>query len=329
MSLIYEWNVSHSNTNGDNIITSILESKDKILISQLMNDIVNKLTKLNETTERFIYLSDQSIVCVLRNIIDYKKQWSKKKIYTVCANIKYNHIISLIQKISRFENKQIISLFQEATNFTNKKVLDVGCLDENLTKLCYEKLANGVFRSNIDSVYGIDIKEWQDNDYHVYESKETKSKYSINFTTVSNEYSSYPYNNNNFCLITCFNVLHHVREPNYIVSEIYRVLAPGGYLIIKEHDVTDNKVAQLCYSSHLIRQLVLEYKSTIPDRIENTEPYFSDSDSDKSENMELLDCWFRNRFYWDKLYLSFGFKILSHYYQPNNTLKTYYTLLQK
>jgi SAM-dependent methyltransferase len=37
-----------------------------------------------------------------------------------------------------------------------------------------------------------------------------------------------------FDLITCFGVLHHIPNVSFIVSELIRVLMPGGYFLIKE-----------------------------------------------------------------------------------------------
>lgn len=39
-----------------------------------------------------------------------------------------------------------------------------------------------------------------------------------------------PYDNNSMELVTCFDVLEHVLEKETILSEIHRVLAPGGWL---------------------------------------------------------------------------------------------------
>ena len=43
-----------------------------------------------------------------------------------------------------------------------------------------------------------------------------------------------PFEDNHFDLITCFGVLHHIPNVSYVFSELYRVLAPGGYLLIRE-----------------------------------------------------------------------------------------------
>ncbi len=40
-----------------------------------------------------------------------------------------------------------------------------------------------------------------------------------------------------FDLITSLMVLHHIRDPAATISEMFRVLKPGGVLIIREHDI--------------------------------------------------------------------------------------------
>jgi SAM-dependent methyltransferase len=42
------------------------------------------------------------------------------------------------------------------------------------------------------------------------------------------------YPDNTFDLITCFGVLHHIPNVTYIMSELYRILKPGGQLLVRE-----------------------------------------------------------------------------------------------
>jgi SAM-dependent methyltransferase len=43
-----------------------------------------------------------------------------------------------------------------------------------------------------------------------------------------------PYSSNFFNLITCFGVLHHMANVTFILNEISRIMANGGYLILRE-----------------------------------------------------------------------------------------------
>ena len=43
-----------------------------------------------------------------------------------------------------------------------------------------------------------------------------------------------PYKDNSFDLITCFGVLHHIPNVSKVLSELFRVLEYGGYILIRE-----------------------------------------------------------------------------------------------
>ena len=43
-----------------------------------------------------------------------------------------------------------------------------------------------------------------------------------------------PLSTSTFDLITCFGVLHHVPNVSFVISELSRILKPGGYLVIRE-----------------------------------------------------------------------------------------------
>lgn len=49
-----------------------------------------------------------------------------------------------------------------------------------------------------------------------------------------------PYKNHTFDTIICMMVLHHVKDIKNALKELYRILKPGGYIIIREHDFLDN-----------------------------------------------------------------------------------------
>lgn len=43
-----------------------------------------------------------------------------------------------------------------------------------------------------------------------------------------------PLESNSVNLITCFGVLHHIPNVTFVMSELYRILAPGGHILIRE-----------------------------------------------------------------------------------------------
>ena len=183
--------------------------------------------------------------------MNYKLQKPIEKMYSYLTELKYKHIVSLIMNIkaavAKATNVAIRASFDAATATAKNAVLDVGCLNENITTRLFMRLNKGVFRNRIDpnKVHGIDVEQWQGEDQHIPIADNERNK--LVFSKVKNEYSKYPYPDNSFCIITCFNVLHHIDNPTFIVSEMFRVLAPGGYLIIKEHDIRNEEDAKYIF----------------------------------------------------------------------------------
>jgi SAM-dependent methyltransferase len=64
-----------------------------------------------------------------------------------------------------------------------------------------------------------------------------------------------PYRDNEFDIITAFMVLHHVENLLSMISEIQRVLKPGGYFVVADHDCWDAMDAMLIDITHLIYQV--------------------------------------------------------------------------
>jgi SAM-dependent methyltransferase len=96
--------------------------------------------------------------------------------------------------------------------------LDVGCYQGDITKSVGE-----YFNLKKDKIHGIDIKQYietEDFTYTVYDG--------INI----------PYEDNKFDVITCFMILHHIPNDSLegLLKEIYRVMKPGGFLLLREHN---------------------------------------------------------------------------------------------
>lgn len=70
-----------------------------------------------------------------------------------------------------------------------------------------------------------------------------------------------PFDDNTFDVITIFQTLHHADNLE-LIAEIIRVLSPGGYLIIKEHNCTSPELRKLIELEHLLYE-IFENKWTI------------------------------------------------------------------
>jgi ubiquinone/menaquinone biosynthesis C-methylase UbiE len=92
----------------------------------------------------------------------------------------------------------------------DSKILDVGC-------------GNGDFSKELQQmefdVFGIDISDY---------SKKTLKK---NFRKVNLEKEKYPFKDNTFDIIFSKSVIEHLREPGFMVDEIFRILKPNGIFI--------------------------------------------------------------------------------------------------
>lgn len=100
----------------------------------------------------------------------------------------------------------------------NLRYLDVGCSEASITESIAEAL-----HLREREIYGCDI--------FIEETPEGKVIFSRSTPT------SLPYGDEEFDLVTTFQALHHFTDPEVMLSEIHRVLKPGGVYIIREHDV--------------------------------------------------------------------------------------------
>jgi ubiquinone/menaquinone biosynthesis C-methylase UbiE len=114
--------------------------------------------------------------------------------------------------------------------------LDTGCNQGNIT---YE--LSKLF--NIENVYGVDV----------IDSSEVNKN--INYNKIQDN-CLLPYPDNYFDLITANMTLHHIKNINNLVSEIYRVLKPNGYVFIREHDCWNAFDAMLIDIEHNIYNVV-------------------------------------------------------------------------
>lgn len=102
-----------------------------------------------------------------------------------------------------------------------------------------------------------------------------------------------PYENSSFDLITAFMSLHHVHDLDTMISEISRVLKPGGYFFIKEHD---------CWNAFDAMLVDIEHAIFIH--------------CDPKQSIDDFYCVYKNYYGWDKQ-LSSHFKyIAADYYYP-------------
>ena len=124
---------------------------------------------------------------------------------------------------------------------------------------------------------------------------------------------SLPFSNNSIDLVTCYMSMHHFTDPHLLFGDIQRVLMPGGYLFIREHDVVNT------LSDNLIPYLDLMHMME-----------FIRSGIDITDNITSIYRRYWSRSELDSLLAKFGFQAVSsqQYLARYNPQRIYHTLYQ-
>jgi SAM-dependent methyltransferase len=132
-----------------------------------------------------------------------------------------------------------------------RNYLDFGCVDCRLTTLLGKELG-----LKSDFIHGVHNLEWG------FTESKHKDRYQISM--IPNEESKLPFKIQSFDLISCFMVLHHVKDLTRCLINLHRMLRPNGYLIIRDHDASDNldyMLADIEHVSSVSKDSKIDYKS--------------------------------------------------------------------
>jgi len=124
-----------------------------------------------------------------------------------------------------------------------KRVLDIGCGDGSLALFIKGKV----------KIYGVDKSK---------KILEIARKRGFLIKKLDLDKDSLPYQNSYFDCVTCLDVIEHIKDPNSLVREIYRVLKRGGRLIISAPNIR--------FSDHIV---TLVFKGRFPTTSEDKTAY--------------------------------------------------------
>ena len=170
-----------------------------------------------------------------------KKEGVKKMFDNIAPDYdKLNHILSLnIDK--RWRKKAVRELADESRPM---KVLDVACGTGDFTIEIAKKVAKG------SEVVGVDISEGM-----IAVGKEKIAKSDINATMVVADCEALPYDEGTFDRISVGFGVRNFEHLELGLSEMYRVLTPGGKLVILELSVPSNRFIRWCYKLYFLKIL--------------------------------------------------------------------------
>jgi len=100
----------------------------------------------------------------------------------------------------------------------NKVVLDLGCFNGDISI---------IIKKNNNKVYGLDASE---------SAIKIANELGI-IAKVGNLENPFSYEDNNFDICVCAEVIEHILDTDFFIEEIKRVLKPNGYLIITTPNV--------------------------------------------------------------------------------------------
>jgi SAM-dependent methyltransferase len=169
-------------------------------------NIINLLKKKKEL------IKDSDIVNIISNNKNTKKMYNK---YKIC-----NKWVYALEYIS----KKYINLtcnLKGNIKYDKIKYLDIGCGDANKTIIISQKL-----NLKKENVYCTDIESW--GPY-----QKNKKLLPLEFKYIKN--NKLDFNNNFFDIVSVILTLHHIKNLENFIKEIYRIIKKKGYLLLIEH----------------------------------------------------------------------------------------------
>ena len=131
------------------------------------------------------------------------------------------------------EKNRTLSSYVEPDN--EIKILDLGCSNGDIV---LERIAKKI---NNPQLYGLDIDT---------QSIKLARKRGIR-VTVSNADKRFPYTDNTFHLIGANQLIEHLNNTDQFLEEIFRVLKPGGYLLLSTENLASwHNIVALVFGWH-------------------------------------------------------------------------------
>lgn len=203
------------------------------------NNMIDHLIKLVETAQQnntqcndeYIYNQLRTYyVDIVQKSDEYIQQQQLNNKTEGRANNRVAGIMELLGKSQPKYNNPYITAYPPC-NIPIDNMLDVGCSEGSITAALGQAL-----QLDINNIHGCDVREVVDRTGFTFR--------------LQNNFNQLPYPDEHFTLVLCLMSLHHFDNVNNILQEIYRVMKPNGYLIIREHDLYPQDIALVLDIQH-------------------------------------------------------------------------------
>lgn len=219
---------SNSNIQIKYLITNIYKNKNIKCSMQFML-LLTQFISFNDSHDLLNIIKSKNLKDneIMKYVERYKNPNSTELLNKECSKQQFG--LELLKNVIKknIKNNILKNIFNK-----DSKYLDIGCGKGNKTMLFGK-----IFKLN--NIYGTDIENWGP----YYKNR----KFAFNFKFILKD-GTLDYEDNTFDIITCFLTLHHIKDINLIISEIYRILKPNGIFILIEHDILnyyDNMIVDI------------------------------------------------------------------------------------
>ena len=226
--------------------TCVISEKDVILdflmlmqSNKLLLDLAHKKIKSTpHDIDPYDITGSQPVnKCVTYTIL------TRTQIQAALLKIPYHEIVKGLEnteevhKISKYVLDTTRELYRDSSEINPWEYLDVGCGTGRVSREIAATLEVMTQHTDI-----------KDNRIGKYSHKEYEDFMIFDGVDL-------PYEDNMYLVVTCLTVLHHAEDPSGLIKSIYRVLKPGGILIMREFDCRSWNQS---YSLDFMHQLLSE-----------------------------------------------------------------------
>ena len=217
-------------------------------------------------------------VSILTSLHKYKTNVDDSDRAQNRAQAKVKDIMTMFNTSNELKNIWTRNIPSEARRLcppASSTFLDFGGNDGSITAAIAEALSI----SNA-SAFCADIEQWNEKTH----SRLLADR--IKYVSLK-ENQPLPFADNSIDLITCLQVLHHIRNVEFVLRELHRVCR--GALIIREHDCRDNITRMLIDVEHSVQEISIK-------------------DDPKISYLNWYEAWYRSREAWSRMISYVGFK---------------------